>query len=66
MPKVREAIRLVEAHGWHWLRTRGSHRQFIHPGRPGKVTIAGKPSSEIAAGTWKSILRQAGIDPGDE
>ena len=66
MPKVRDAIRLVEAHGWHWVDTRGSHRQFVHPELRGKVTIAGKPSQQLAEGTWKSILRQAGIDPGDE
>jgi predicted RNA binding protein YcfA (HicA-like mRNA interferase family) len=48
------------------MRTRGSHRQFIHPDWPGKVTIAGKPSQQLAEGTWKSILRQARINPGDE
>jgi predicted RNA binding protein YcfA (HicA-like mRNA interferase family) len=66
MPKVRDAIRLVEAHGWLWARTNGSHRQFVHPNRPGTLTIAGKPSRQLAEGTWKSILRQARIDPGDE
>jgi predicted RNA binding protein YcfA (HicA-like mRNA interferase family) len=66
MPKVRDAIRLVEAHGWRWVRTRGSHRQFVHPHRPGTVTIAGRPSRQLAEGTWKSILRQAGIQPGDQ
>jgi predicted RNA binding protein YcfA (HicA-like mRNA interferase family) len=66
MSKVREAIRLVEAHGWHWVRTRGSHRQFVHAERPGNVTIAGRPSEQLAEGTWKSILRQARIDPGDD
>jgi len=63
MPKVRDAIRLVEAHGWRWARTRGSHRHFVHSERPGLVTIAGKPSAQLAQGTWRSILRQAGIDP---
>jgi predicted RNA binding protein YcfA (HicA-like mRNA interferase family) len=66
MPKVRDAIRVVEAHGWLWARTHGSHRQFVHPNLPGTVTIAGKPSRQLAEGTWKSILRQARIDPGDE
>ena len=62
MPKVRDAIRLVEAEGWYWVRTRGSHRQYGHAWRPGKVTIAGKPSDSVPPGTWKSILRQAGIE----
>ncbi|MEX1072967.1 MAG: type II toxin-antitoxin system HicA family toxin [Chloroflexota bacterium] len=62
MPKVSDAIRLVEAHGWRWTRTRGSHRQYSHPERPGLVTIAGRPSRALPLGTWRSILRQAGID----
>ncbi|MDP9244736.1 MAG: type II toxin-antitoxin system HicA family toxin [Chloroflexota bacterium] len=66
MPKVRDAIRFVESHGWRWIPTRGSHRHFVHPECPGLVTIAGKPSRDLAAGTWRSILRQAGIEPQDE
>jgi len=62
MPKMVDAIRLVEAHGWRWIQTRGSHRQYRHPDRAGRVTIAGKPSQDLPAGTWRSILRQAGID----
>ena len=41
MPKVRDAIRLVEADGWQRARTRGSHRQYKHPSKRGTVTIAG-------------------------
>jgi predicted RNA binding protein YcfA (HicA-like mRNA interferase family) len=63
MPKVRDAIRLVESAGWIWVRTRGSHRHYHHPHRPGLVTIAGKPSKDLDAATWRSILRQANIDP---
>jgi len=63
MPKVRDAIRLVESEGWYWVRTRGSHRQYRHPTRPGRVTIAGRLSKDLSIPTWRSILRQAGIDP---
>ena len=62
MPKVREAIRLIEQHGWELDRMRGSHRQFKHPNRPGVVTIAGKLGKDLAVGTWKSIPKQAGLD----
>jgi len=41
---VREVIRLIEADGWSLVATRGSHRQYRHPEKPGRVTIAGKPS----------------------
>src|SRR5437899_12342753 len=60
--KVREVLRLLREDGWVYLTTRGSHRQFKHPTKPGKVTVAGKPSDEMAPGTLGSVLRQAGID----
>lgn len=59
--KVREAIRLIENDGWFLVVTRGSHRQFKHPLKPGRVTIAGKPSDDLAPGTMNSILKQAGL-----
>jgi len=59
--KVREAIRLIEDDGWYLVATRGSHRQFKHPSKPGRVTIAGKLSDDLAPGTRNSILKQAGL-----
>ena len=44
VPKVREAIKLIEADGWREVTTKGSHRQFKHPTKVGRVTIAGQPS----------------------
>ena len=61
MPKVSEAIRLVQRDGWVLARTRGSHRHYQHPSKPGIVTIAGRPSKDLAPGTWDSILKQAGL-----
>lgn len=59
--KVREAIRMIEADGWFIVATRGSHRQYKHLTKPGRVTIAGKPSEDLAPGTLNSILKQAGL-----
>jgi len=39
--KVREVIRLLERGGWVLVVTRGSHRQFKHPIKPGRVTVSG-------------------------
>ncbi len=61
MIKVREAIRLVEDDGWFQVAARGSHRQYRHLLKPGRVTIAGKPSDDLAPGTFRSILKQAGL-----
>lgn len=59
--KVREAIRMIEEDGWYLVETRGSHRQFKHPNKPGRVTIAGKPSDDLAPGTRNSIMKQSGL-----
>jgi predicted RNA binding protein YcfA (HicA-like mRNA interferase family) len=59
--KVREAIRMIEDDGWLLIATRGSHRQYSHPRKQGRVTIAGKPSDDLAPGTFASILKQAGL-----
>jgi predicted RNA binding protein YcfA (HicA-like mRNA interferase family) len=47
--------------GWVLAATRGSHRQFRHPLKAGRVTVAGKPSDDLAAGTLNSILKQSGL-----
>ena len=59
--KIRAIIKLIEEDGWYLDRTRGSHRQYRHDQKKGVVTIAGKPSDDLAAGTQNSILKQAGL-----
>jgi predicted RNA binding protein YcfA (HicA-like mRNA interferase family) len=57
--KVKEIIKMIETDGWYLVRTRGSHRQYKHDGKTGLVTVAGKPSDELAPGTQNSIFKQA-------
>ena len=59
--KVRDVIRKIEQDGWYLIRTRGSHRQYKHPKKSGKVTVPGKPSDELPPGTLNSIFKQAQI-----
>lgn len=59
MVKVREIIKIIEADGWHLVTTKGSHRQYKHPEKPGRITIAGHLSDDLAPGTLHSILKQA-------
>jgi predicted RNA binding protein YcfA (HicA-like mRNA interferase family) len=61
MMKVSEILRVLHQDGWYLAGTRGSHRQFKHPSKPGRVTVAGKPSDDLAPGTLSSILKQAGL-----
>jgi predicted RNA binding protein YcfA (HicA-like mRNA interferase family) len=60
--KVRDVLRLLADDGWVQVGQKGSHRQFRHPIKPGKVTVAGHPSDDLPIGTLKSILRQAGLE----
>jgi len=59
--KVRDVIALIRADGWYEVTQRGSHRQFKHPTKKGRVTVAGHPSDEMAPGTLSSVLKQAQI-----
>lgn len=58
--KPAEVLHLLQRGGWQQVAQRGSHRQFKHPARPGRVTVAGKPGDDLAPGTLNSILKLAG------
>lgn len=59
--KVREVIRLLAAEGWVLVSTEGSHRQFKHPAKPGRVTVSGALGDDMPKGTFASVKRQAGL-----
>jgi len=59
--RVRDVIRLIEADGWSLAATKGSHRQYKHPMKSGRITVAGHPGDDLAPGTVNSILKQAGL-----
>jgi predicted RNA binding protein YcfA (HicA-like mRNA interferase family) len=58
--KVSEVLSKLKADGWYLVATKGSHRQYKHHSKPGRVTVAGKPSDDVAPGTLNSIFKQAG------
>jgi len=62
--KVREVIHLLEQDGWVSVITRGSHRQFKHPTKPGRVTVSGNLGDDMPKGTFASVRRQAGLKRG--
>ncbi|MGA7234518.1 MAG: type II toxin-antitoxin system HicA family toxin [Bryobacteraceae bacterium] len=57
--KVREVIRAIEEDGWRFHSQKGSHRQYVHPAKRGRVTVAGKPSHDVNPKTLADIFRQA-------
>jgi len=62
--KVCEVIRLLEQDGWVLVVTEGSHRQFKHPTKPGRVTVSGNLDDDMPRGTFASVKRQAGLKRG--
>jgi predicted RNA binding protein YcfA (HicA-like mRNA interferase family) len=59
--KVREVLRRLREEGWYLVKSRGgSHKQFKHPDKLGKVTVAGRESKDLPEDTRKSIFQQAG------
>ncbi len=57
--KVRDILKRLRADGWLIRNQEGSHRQFVHPTKLGKVTVAGHESDEIPPKTLRSIMKQA-------
>ena len=56
----REVIKILIASGWFEVGQKGSHKQFKHPTKPGRVTVPA-PKKDIPISTLKSIERQAGL-----
>lgn len=63
--KVRDILSLLERDGWYLVRTKGSHRQYRHPKKVWRVTLAVHSSNDdLAPGTLNSILKQAQLKQG--
>ena len=56
-----EIIKILKADGWYEVAKKGSHVQFKHATKRGRVTVQ-HPMKDIPAGTVGSIRRQAGIE----
>jgi len=56
----REVIRKLRENGWSEIAQAGSHKQFKHPVKPGRVTVP-SPRKDIPEGTLRSIETQSGL-----
>ena len=52
---------MIEMDGWYVVQSKGSHMQYKHGIKKGRVTIAGHPNDDLGPGTLNSILKQAGL-----
>ena len=59
--KVKQIRKLIQADGWVYSYSKGSHHHYVHAKKPGKVTIPGSDSDELHPKTLKTILIQAGL-----
>jgi predicted RNA binding protein YcfA (HicA-like mRNA interferase family) len=59
--EIREVLKALKQDRWMLKNQEGSHRQFVHPLKTGKVTVAGHASDDVPPKTLKSILKQAGL-----
>ena len=56
----REIIKRIERDGWYKVGQKGSHIQFKHPSKPGRVTVV-HPRKDVPTNTLRSIERQSGL-----
>jgi len=59
--KSREIIKRLKKDGWVLVHIRGSHHQFKHPEKDGRVTVP-HPKKDLPKGTVRSILKQANLE----
>ena len=59
--KPKEMEKIILADGWVFKEQHGSHRQYVHPTKDGKVTIPFYKGKELDKRTELSIRRQAGL-----
>ncbi|WP_456734009.1 type II toxin-antitoxin system HicA family toxin [Bradyrhizobium sp. USDA 3364] len=55
-----DIIKALKADGWVQVAQKGSHVQFTHPTKPGRVTVP-HPKRDVPIGTFKSIEKQSGL-----
>lgn len=58
--KSQDVLKRLKSAGWAEVKTRGSHVQLKHPGKPGRVTVP-HPKRDLPVGTLKSIEKQSGV-----
>lgn len=56
----RDVIKRLKADGWVFKKADGDHYHFVHPVKPGKVTVT-HPVKDLPTKIYHSILKQAGI-----
>lgn len=59
--KVSKILSDLRKDGWFMVHQVGSHRQFKHPSKKGKVTVNGHNGEDVWGMRLKSIESQSGL-----
>lgn len=60
--KYRDVIKMIEADGWYWVRTNGSHQIYHHPTKQNIVVVPmHNLGKDVKPGLAHGILKQAGL-----
>jgi predicted RNA binding protein YcfA (HicA-like mRNA interferase family) len=59
--KMRDLVKLMTRDGWQLISLRGPHCQFVHPVKPGRITLSADLGHDLGQGTVRSLARQAQI-----
>jgi predicted RNA binding protein YcfA (HicA-like mRNA interferase family) len=59
--KSRDIFKATERDGWMRVAQKGSHVQFKHPRKPGRVTVP-HSQKDVPIGALRSIAKQAGVE----
>lgn len=59
--KVREVADLLEQNGWDLVRIKGDHRIYYKNGAKRPIVVPGNMNDDLAIGTLKSIIKEAGL-----
>jgi predicted RNA binding protein YcfA (HicA-like mRNA interferase family) len=58
--KSKDVISALESDGWYKVGQKGSHVQFKHKTKKGRVTVP-HPQKDVPVGTLRSVEKQSGL-----
>ena len=59
--KIQEIMVILKTDGWYLVEVNGDYRQYKHPHKRGRITIAGNPNYDLELESSNSVLLQAGL-----
>jgi predicted RNA binding protein YcfA (HicA-like mRNA interferase family) len=61
----KQMIKILEARGWQYVRTRGSHHYYRHPESPELINVPVHGNQDLTPGSQRDTMRKAGLNDAD-